>query len=139
MLVVEHDPHAGVPVDPEHVRGAEAQVVVLEHQTATDMLRQRAPCLNPTAYARWAISVGTSDVNHHDRFRPSSIKSSISAWVARSQTLFFTSTGSGLFSTTNWEGWKDNLRSSSRAFLPSARSSPRSPRSCHGTGACRDV
>ena len=124
VLVVEHDLHAGVPVDPEHVRGAEVQVVVLEHQTATDMLRKRS-----MPQPNGVRSLG--DPRRHLRRespRPpqgrASIKSSISAWVARSQTLFFTSTGSGLFSTTNWEGWKDNPRSSSRAFLPSARRSP---------------
>ena len=47
----------------------------------------------------------------------------MSACDTRSHTLFRTSSGSGLFSTTNCDGWNDSLMSSARALAPNARSS----------------
>ncbi len=54
---------------------------------------------------------------------PSSIRSSISAWLVRSATLLRTSSGSGLFSTTYCDGWKDRRSPCALARAPTAASS----------------
>ena len=65
VLVGEDQPHARVLVDPQHVGGAEAQVVVFEHEAPAHRFGQRRPGLDPAPVARGPVAVGAPDMDHH--------------------------------------------------------------------------
>ncbi len=67
MLVVEHAAHAGALMDPEHVRGGEADVVVLEDEPAFHMLGAFVPALDPAGAAGLVVVVDAADMGDHDR------------------------------------------------------------------------
>ena len=51
------------------------------------------------------------------------MRSSISAWLARSRADRSTIAGSGALMSTNCEGWNDSRTSSARALAPTVASS----------------
>ena len=62
VLVVEDQPHARPLVDPQHVRGAEAQIVMLEHQPSAYRLRQPLPGSRPARSAPLEVPVDATDM-----------------------------------------------------------------------------
>ena len=68
MLVIEDQPHAGVLMNPQHVGGAEPDVVVFEHKRRCTGSGSVAHGLHPTAAACRPVAVGAADMNHQDRF-----------------------------------------------------------------------
>ena len=67
VLVIEDAAHARPLVDPQHVRGREADVVILQHQASADMLGALLPPLNPACAARLVIVVHPADMRDHHR------------------------------------------------------------------------
>jgi len=67
MLVVEHEPHAGPLVNPQRVGGREADIVILQHQPALDVLGAFLPPLDPARAAGVVVVVDAADVRDHHR------------------------------------------------------------------------
>ncbi len=65
MLVVEHASHARAFVDPEHVRGGEADIVVLEDQPPFHVRGAPVPALDPASAAGLVIVVDAADMRDH--------------------------------------------------------------------------
>ncbi len=70
MLVVENEPHARVLVNPQNVRGAEAEVVMLQHQAPPHGLGQGLPRLHPARVALAPVAIRAAHMDHHDGFGP---------------------------------------------------------------------
>ena len=63
VVHVEHDAHAGAPVDFEHVAQAEHELIVLEREPRARTIRERLPRPYPAVNRSGRIVVGAADMD----------------------------------------------------------------------------
>src|ERR1700710_130711 len=65
MLVIEHATDACAFMDPQHIGGREADVVVLQDKPSLDVLGALFPTSNPTSTAGIMIVIHATDMGDH--------------------------------------------------------------------------
>lgn len=69
MLIVEDAAHPRPLLNPQHIGGGEAQIVILQYQPGADMIRALLPSLDPAGAARLAIVIDATDMGDDHRLR----------------------------------------------------------------------